>query len=307
MAAAIWQQQLTQLTVRVCDYYHANIFEWLRTNSVDFHVPFFVDVEAEGAAVNHGSVRVAPCFQTLEKTCSKGKALSEKLLRKLALAWVIAHTSAESYFCSTVSPLQQLTVFYKGPAFSEHKCFSLYILETRIDADIVSSAAVQDAAPEKLEAGVGRCSELSSRSWHFPAAVSRSVNGHQSQKHPWMPGQGHGSRDEPLANRLMLGEPGHRHAWLQAAGGLRGKPHFSGPFSHTAHFTPLCEGKLHSCTRSWPCAQVAGSGAPLGQDGGAGPKELLPAAEAAGRGEAKGQETCMLEKQTCKFNIQWKF
>lgn len=309
MTAAIWQRQLTQLTVRVCDYYHANISEWLRNNSVDFHVPFFVDVEGEGAAMNHESARVAPCFQTLEKTGSKGKALPEKLLRKLALGWVIAHTSAESYFCSTVSPLQQWTVFYKTPAFSERTCFILYILGTKIDADVVSSAAVQDAAPGKLKTGVGRCSEPFSPSWHFPTALSSSVNGHQGQKHPWMTRQGHRSRDEPLVYRLMFREPvaGHRHVWLQAASGLRGKPHFSRPFSHTVHFTPLREGKPHSCTRSWPCARVAGSGAPLGQDGRAGPKEVLPAAKAAGQGEAEGQETCMLEKQMCKFNIQWKF
>ena len=39
MAAASWQQQLTQLTVKVCDFYRANISEWLRTLLI-FMCPF---------------------------------------------------------------------------------------------------------------------------------------------------------------------------------------------------------------------------------------------------------------------------
>lgn len=94
----------------------------------------------------------------------------------------------------------------------------------------------------------------------------------------WAEPRGWGRAEARLRQRPTGGGQGGPHgraqAWLTPSrlAGRRGKPRFSRPFSHTARSTRLCEGRLRSRTRRWPCARVAGPGAPLGRDGGAGPE-----------------------------------
>lgn len=169
-----WQQPLTQLTVEVCDFYHANISEWLRTDVVDFHVPPFVHLEAECAGVNHSHARVAPCFQTREMMCSKGKALAEKLKSKLAIAWVIAHSSAGSCFCSTVWSLQQLWYLTRllhlpnkcGFAPSFRFCFCASQERGEMQMLLIQQQCRRQETGAGVEKQVG-CLP----SWHIPAAA----------------------------------------------------------------------------------------------------------------------------------------
>lgn len=82
------------------------------------------------------------------------------------------------------------------------------------------------------------------------------------------------SQAEARLGNLPTGQGGLAQAWLSTAQvstkaqhsaklpgcwQARGKPHFSQPFSHTAHLTAPWE---RSCTRSWPCARWAHPGLP---------------------------------------------
>lgn len=97
-------QQVVDISIWLSSWWKNVIYsmqtflEWLRPDNLDFHVPFLCLLGGRKWWCGSLLCKGISLFPPIETTCSKRKALVEKLMSKLVIAWAITHTLDLQFF-----------------------------------------------------------------------------------------------------------------------------------------------------------------------------------------------------------------